>query len=443
MDLTGLIGTFGSVGLTLLAFIVALSVIVAIHEYGHYIVGRWCGIHADVFSLGFGPVLVSRRDTRGTLWQVAALPFGGYVKFRGDANAASVGSDGTAQTMTPHDRRSTMLGAPLWARALTIAAGPVFNFILSAFVFAGIFLTAGQPAEPVRIASLTPLPVEHELQAGDEIVSIGGVPVASAADVGAAADTLTVSPLVDYRVLRDGAETVVQGPFPLLPLAAGIALESAAADAGLRPGDVVTRVDGAPIVAFRDLVVAVGAAEGAPLALTIWRDEETFETVLSPRATDERLPGGGFESNYRIGLQGGLFFEAARDGMPVGEALSRSVAQVWLIITASLDGLWNIITGAISTCNLTGPVGIAQTSGAMAAQGADSFIWFIAVLSTAVGLLNLLPIPVLDGGHLVFIGYEAVTRRPPSDRVLNVLMAAGLAVILGLMLLGLSSDFFC
>ncbi|MGR3490570.1 MAG: RIP metalloprotease RseP [Shimia sp.] len=441
MDLTGLIGTFGSVGLTLVAFIVALSVIVAIHEYGHYIVGRWCGIHADVFSLGFGPVLFSRTDKRGTLWQVAALPFGGYVKFRGDANAASVGADHTA--VPAHDRRTTMLGAPLWARALTIAAGPVFNFILSAIVFAGIFLTAGTPAEPVRIADLTPLPVEHQLEPGDEIISIEGEAITSAADLSAVTEMIPVAPLLDYRVRRGDDEVTVPGPYPLPPLAAGIALESAAADAGLQPGDVVVAADGVPMVAFSDLVAAVGAADGAPLALTIWRQGETFETTLTPRATDERQPGGGFVTNYRIGLQGGIFFEADRDGMPVGEALSRSIAQVWLIITASLDGLWNIITGAISTCNLTGPVGIAQTSGAMAAQGADSFIWFIAVLSTAVGLLNLLPIPILDGGHLVFIGYEAVARKPPSDRVLNVLMAAGLAVILGMMLLGLSSDFFC
>ena len=130
MEIAQLLPQFGNVAFTIIAFVVALSIIVAIHEYGHYIVGRWCGIHAEVFSLGFGPVLFSRTDRRGTRWQVAALPFGGFVKFLGDANSASVGSVEIADS----DKRRTMLGAPLWARALTVVAGPVFNFILSLLV---------------------------------------------------------------------------------------------------------------------------------------------------------------------------------------------------------------------------------------------------------------------------------------------------------------------
>ena len=126
------------------AFVVALSIIVAIHEYGHYIVGRWSGIHADVFSIGMGPVLVSRTDRRGTVWQIAAIPFGGYVKFRGDSTAASAPDRATLQTMQPDDLRSTLEGAPLWARAATVAAGPVFNFVFSILLFAGIFISQGQ-----------------------------------------------------------------------------------------------------------------------------------------------------------------------------------------------------------------------------------------------------------------------------------------------------------
>jgi len=136
LDLTQILPQFGGVAFTLVAFVVALSIIVAIHEYGHYIVGRWTGIHAEVFSLGFGPVLFARRDRRGTVWQIAALPFGGFVKFLGDANAASVGG----REVSAADRRRTMLGAPLWARAATVAAGPVFNFALSFVMFAAILM---------------------------------------------------------------------------------------------------------------------------------------------------------------------------------------------------------------------------------------------------------------------------------------------------------------
>ena len=172
MDLASLISEFGGIAYTLLAFVVALSVIVAIHEYGHYIVGRWSGIHAEVFSLGFGPVLYSRVDRRGTKWQIAALPFGGYVKFLGDANAASVGSaEGEAAPA-----RNTMAGAPLWARSATVAAGPFFNFALSILIFAGVILWDGKAADPLTIAELPSLPpqMQQGLQDGDSLIEING-----------------------------------------------------------------------------------------------------------------------------------------------------------------------------------------------------------------------------------------------------------------------------
>ncbi len=160
MDITTLIPQFGGLIWTIAAFVLALSVIVAIHEYGHYIVGRWSGIHADVFSIGFGPVLYSRVDKRGTRWQFAALPFGGYVKFAGDANAAS-GKDEDAMAEIEDDPvklRATMHGAPLWARAATVAAGPVFNFVLSIFVFAAVVLTDGVSRDPLTVGEMRPLP---------------------------------------------------------------------------------------------------------------------------------------------------------------------------------------------------------------------------------------------------------------------------------------------
>ena len=154
MDIIGLIPSFGGVFFTVIAFIIALSVIVAIHEYGHYIVGRWCGIHAEVFSLGFGPVLYSRTDKRGTVWQIAALPFGGYVKFLGDADAAS-GKDGeTISKLSDADRARTMHGAALWRRAATVAAGPVFNFILSIGIFAAVIFVQGTATERPTIGEL-------------------------------------------------------------------------------------------------------------------------------------------------------------------------------------------------------------------------------------------------------------------------------------------------
>ncbi len=445
MDAISFIPQFGGFAWTLVAFVVALSIIVFVHEYGHYIVGRWSGIHAEVFSLGFGPILFSRVDRRGTRWQIAALPFGGYVKFLGDSNAASAKADDSVMAeLTPEQRRATMHGAPLWARAATVAAGPAFNFAMSIVVFAGFFLWMGVPVDRPVVGTLQPTPFAGaSLEAGDTITALNGTATPDFETFGSVADSLPPAPSVDYTVLRDGAERVVAGPFPLMPMASFVQPQSAAAAAGLEPGDVILSVDGQGIDSFRQLRDIVGASEGKPLDLTVWRGGETFDATLTPKRMDLPLADGGFETRWLIGLSGGLVFEPeVRVPGPL-ESLDLAVGATWNIATTSLSALWHVVTGAISTCNLQGPIGIAETSGHAASAGLSNFIWFIAMLSTAVGLMNLFPVPVLDGGHLVFHIYEATTGRPPSDRVLRVLMAAGAAAILGLMLFALSNDIFC
>ena len=165
--------------------------------------------------------------------------------------------------------------------------------------------------------------------------------------------------------------------------------------------------------------------------------------MLEPRRVDEPQPDGGFETQWRIGIAGALAFDPATERLGPVEAVQRGAVQVWDIIEGSMSGLYHMITGAISSCNMSGPIGIAEVSGAMASQGAESFIWFIAVLSAAVGFLNLFPIPVLDGGHLTFYAYEAVTGKPPSDAVLRIMMTVGLTLVLGLMLFALANDILC
>lgn len=449
MDIFSLIPQFGSLIWTIAAFVLALSVIVAIHEYGHYIVGRWSGIHADVFSIGFGPVLYSRVDKRGTKWQFAALPFGGYVKFAGDADAAS-GKDADAMAEAEDDPaklRATMHGAPLWARTATVAAGPVFNFALSIAVFSVVMLSSGVSKDPLTVGEMRPIPVETDgLRANDEIISINGGLLPSSEDNEIYRDFIAAlpnDPVLTYEVRRDGSVVEVEGPNLFPPLVNGLSPQSAAIRAGIELGDVVVAVDGTPIFAFDELKDAVEGGNGATLDLTLWRDGKTLEVALTPKRVDEPQSEGGFETQWRIGIAGGLAFEPATEAPGVGQAIGSGVQQTWRIIEGSISGLTHMITGTISTCNLSGPIGIAQTSGAMASQGAQSFIWFIAVLSTAVGLLNLFPVPALDGGHLVFYAYEAVSGKPPSDKALRVLMAFGLATVLSLMLFALGNDIFC
>jgi regulator of sigma E protease len=446
MDAT-LIPQFGGLIWTVLAFVVALSVIVAIHEYGHYIVGRWCGIKADVFSIGFGPILFSRMDRHGTRWQFAALPLGGYVKFRGDANAASVGEDGTVAEMTEAERAQTMTGASLWRRSATVAAGPVANFILSIAVFAGFLMATGRALDAPVVGAVAEFPAEVQtLAEGDVVRAVGGEPVASISELVETAATLDPAPTVPYEVERDGELVTVDAILPMPARVEVVQPRSAAWDIGLRPGDLIRAVDGAAIHSFGELQAAVTAAEGAPLTLDVWRagagGGEALEFTLVPRRMD--LPTeDGFETRYLIGITGAMFFDPVTERPGPLAALGYGVDQTIFIVRQSLSALAHIVTGAISTCNLSGPIGIAEVSGAAASQGIGNFIWFIAVLSTAVGMLNLFPIPVLDGGHLVFHAYEAVRGRAPSDKAVRVLMTVGIALMGALMLFALFNDLTC
>lgn len=443
MDILGMIPSAGGLIGTLAAFVLALSVIVAIHEYGHYIVGRWCGIHAEVFSLGFGPVIYARVDRHGTKWQVAALPFGGFVKFLGDADAAS-GKDGeTISSLSEAELKRTMHGADLWRRSATVAAGPIFNFILSILVFAAIFLFSGTTSDDALIGEVKPNPGNEEVfEAGDLILSVGGVETPDLASFYEVARETPPSETIDYVVERNGKAVELQSVYPFPPVLDSLQPQSAAMDAGLAAGDVITSVDGQAVWSLTQVQELVQAGAGAEVELGVWREGETMTLQLTPRQRD--LPvDGGFETRWLIGFSGGAFFEPPRITLGLTDAAWGGVRQTWFVASSSLSGLWHMVTGAISSCNIQGPIGIAQTSGDMASQGAQSFIWFIAVLSTAVGLLNLFPIPVLDGGHLVFHAYEAVSGRPPNDRVLNVMMTTGLVLLLSLMLFALSNDLFC
>ena len=421
------------------AFVVALSIIVAIHEYGHYIMGRWCGIHAEVFSLGFGPVIFRRTDKRGTVWQIAALPLGGFVRFMGDANAASVGSDGT---VADADLRRTMMGAPLWARTATVAAGPVFNFVLAIAIFAGSIMYQGRSADPLTFGEMRPLPpsFSSDLRAGDVMIAVEGVRFDEVESTVSITDQLPLIERMSYTVSRDGDIIDVEGPYYFPTAVLSVSPRSAADDADIKINDVITAIDGAPVFAFSQVQELVLAADGAPLEFEVWRDGETLQKTIAPRRVDIPTAEGGFETRWLIGISGTIFFEERTVAIGPWEATQMGARGLWNTVTTSLSAMQHILFGQISTCNLSGPVGIAETSGSMAEQGAQSFIWFIGALSAAVGLINLFPIPVLDGGHLVFYAYEAVTRRKPSERAVQVFMFVGLGLILSLMTFTILND---
>ncbi len=445
MELASFLPQFGNTILTLIAFVVALSIIVGVHEYGHYIVGRWSGIKAETFSIGFGPVLWSRYDKRGTKWQLAAIPFGGFVKFLGDANAASGEDTDAMEAMPESELRHTMHGAPLWARSATVAAGPVFNFIFSMVVFVGLLLSVGVASNPPSIAKLFALPgAASELQEGDQIVAIDGkaYPQEPSRDY---FDALPATPTLNYTVERGGDRLNVTGP-QYAPARIGMVQpRSAGEEAGLLEGDVILTANGEAIERFRELIGVVGGADGAPVELTVWRDgaAEELEFTIQPRLSDLPTADNGFEKRWLIGISSSTFFEPVLETPPVGEAIGRAAEQTFGIVTRSMSGLYNMITGKIDRCNMSGAIGIARASKDQADRGLAEFIGFLGLLSTAVGFLNLLPIPMLDGGHLMFYGYEAVARRKPNEKAMNVMMTIGLVFVLSVMLFGLSNDIFC
>ena len=427
------------------ALLVVIVIIVTVHEFGHYIVGRLCGIHAEVFSLGFGPLLWSRIDKRGTRWQIAAVPLGGYVRFLGDADAAS--RPGVISGLSAAEKRHTMQGAPLWARTATVLAGPAFNVALTLLVFFGLILSSGIGNDSTVIGSLRSLPPnlsmgENPLQVGDRVLALDGTPTPDFATLATQAKTLKDRASVTYVVERTGETLTFQGPNPVPALVQSVALNSAAEDAGLQVGDLFLKVAGQDIAGFDQMPPLVEASQGQPVALTIQRGDQVLDLTLTPRRADLPDMQGGFTTRWLIGVSGGLMFEPTRRSAGIFEAAKLSVQQSWMMAKTNLNGIAQIVAGSISTCNLSGPVGMAKVASAAATAGVEAFIGTLALMSLAIGLANLLPIPILDGGHLVFHVYEAIFRRPPNNRVMQVLMTAGLAILLSLMLFAFSNDLF-
>lgn len=260
--MSSLISGAGDTAWTVLFFVIALAIIVAVHEYGHYIVGRWSGIHAEVFSLGFGPVIYSRVDKRGTRWQLALLPFGGYVKFLGDKNAASAPDQAALADLTAEERRHTMTGAPLWARAATVAAGPIFNFILAIVVYMGMITYSGVATDLPVVGQVISSPYQQPtLEAGDRVLAINGVETPDLATYMKVASETPPAPEVTYRVQRGDQQMDVKGLHPLPAIVGSVHPQNAAMAAGMQPGDFILSAGGQEVTAFSQLpAIEIGRA---------------------------------------------------------------------------------------------------------------------------------------------------------------------------------------
>ena len=445
MEYTVFFPQFSNLVITVLAFVLCLSIIVFVHEFGHYFVGKLSGIHAEVFSIGFGPVLISKYDNQGTKWQIAAFPLGGYVKFLGDKNSASAPDPKTDFDDDKSFLRKSMHGAPLWARFITVAAGPIFNFIFSGVIFFLIFMNQGTTRFPITVEEPFDAPYNQNFEGGDIVRSVNGVPVETdLSELVSFFGNSFSNEFLTYVVERNGRllelNNIVQNP----PRISQVLPKSSAIKAGLKKGDFILSINSEKITNFKQIKKAVEASEGNILSVEYLRKGLIYETDLKPLIVDVPTDTGGFGRIYRVGIVSDYFpFKPAITNQSIFRSFVNSIESIYLIMEGSIKGLYHILFGNISTCNLSGPISIAETSGQMVKQGSSNFFWFIAVLSTAIGMINLFPIPVLDGGHLMFFTVEAILGKKPNQNIVNTFMTIGFVLLVGLMLFSLFNDFLC
>jgi regulator of sigma E protease len=354
--------TFGYI----LPFVVVLSVIVFVHEYGHFIVGRWCGVDVKTFSIGFGREIFGFTDRHGTRWRFAWIPLGGYVKFAGDADEVSQPDFAANAGMSEQERQRTFPAKSVWRRAAVVVAGPVANFIFAILVFGALLYVNGRQVLTPRV----------------EAVTAGG----------------------------------------------------AAERAGIRPGDLVLSVDNVEVPGFADLQRLVSTRAGEPLKLVIERGREIKEFELVPDLRVIPSPLGA----QRVGMIGIQAASKPEDWRKQEFGLVESVVagaqETWFVVVRTGDYLGKLISGRESTDQLSGPIRIAQASGYVASNsGITGLVTLAAILSVSIGLINLVPIPMLDGGHLLFYAVEALRGRPLSEKAQEMGFRIGLAVVLMLM----------
>ena len=352
-------------------FLFVLTLVVFFHELGHFAVGRWCGVKVEAFSLGFGPELLHWIDRRGTRWRLAALPLGGYVKFYGDANAASAADDAAQAAMSDRDRSLTLNGQAVWKRAAIVAAGPVANFILAIVLFTGLFFVNGR-----------------------EILSphVGKV--------------------------REG---------------------SAAAAAGFQPNDMILTIDGRSIKSFEEMQRAVQTSAG-PVTFVVKRGESDVTITAQPRREVLKTRFG--DTTVAV-----LGVEAAnteaswhKENYGFANALTMGAKETWFVISTTGNYLRGVVLGRESADQISGPIRIAEVSGEMAKLGMSALLNLAAILSVSIGLLNLVPIPLLDGGHLLYFAFEAVRGRALGERTQQFGFRVGLTFVAGLTIFAAYND---
>lgn len=445
---------------TLFGFLLILTVIVFIHEMGHFLVARWCGVTVKTFSIGFGRELWGRTDRYGTHWRIAAIPLGGYVKFIDDANAASAGSADALKDMSQAERTGAFQLKPIWQRAAVVAAGPLANFLLAIVVYSALNTTYGVRLPPPVIDGVVvgkPAAVAG-IKQGDRVLSIGGTDVETFDDITNFV-SLNGGRELDMVIDRNGAKLLISLIPDVvniendldLPMKIGdigvrrhqaarvgaISPGMPAEGAGLKLGDLIVAVDGQAVNGFESLGEKIGVSAGKEVRLSIERDRAPIEIAVTPVPRPAPDGPGKTKDVGRIGI-------APEPLQPQDVGLVKSVqlgtVETWSNITQTLKGLGEIFAGRQSADQIGGPILMAEVTGKAMDSGVEYVLRLLAYFSVSIGLLNLFPIPVLDGGHLVFYAIEAVRRRPLPPAVQDMAFRVGFAVLLTLIVFANYND---
>jgi regulator of sigma E protease len=442
--------------LVVVRFVIVIGILILVHELGHFFVARWTGVGVERFSIGFGPVLLRWRG-KETEYVLSAIPMGGYVKMVGEENPLEGGGGPVT------DSGKAFALKPLWARFLIVFAGPAMNLVLAAVIFAVVLGTLGRavwPATVGKVADGSPAATAG-LRTGDTIVALDGRPVAYWEDLDRALAGSAGRPL-ELRVRQDGADRTITvtprlrsvpdpvfrepreswdigaGP-QLLPMITSVGPRSPAERAGLKPGDVVRSVAGQPLYTHEDLLEAIRTRPGQSFTLTIERDGQPLTVTVTPEPVKERLPTGEEATVGKI--QAGLAPKAVRFE-PYGPltAAWQGTVKTWEMTVLTAKGLWKLVSRQIDLSNIGGPIQIATETTRQANDGLVSVAVFVALISVNLGVLNLLPIPMLDGGHLLFFVIEAVLGRPLSLRKREVAQQVGFVLLMVIMFFALYND---
>jgi len=439
---------------TTFAFVVAIALLIAVHEYGHFSVARRLGIKVEKFSIGFGPALLSWRSRDGeVLYVIAAIPLGGYVKMLGE-NPDEQGQEGQ-QLLSESDKLRAFNRQPVWKRAAVAAAGPAYNFIFAIFAYM-LVAWLGQSVLPPTVGYVAPASIAEQagLQSGDRILKVEGRDVHSWQQMeerlkGYVGDSATVNVNRDERdislhmqlpaqekdaLLIDVADQVL-GFNPGLVVSIEEIMDSSAAQrAGLQKGDVIKQINGIAIGNVNQFITQVQQRAGEDVTLVVKRDRTMLSLTVIPVADSDQKGRLG----VRLASQSLHGTELYRMG--VFEGVQYGFVRTWEMTALTLGVFAKMVTSAISPDNLGGPIAIAQLAGKTAELGLVYFVSFLALISVNLGVLNLLPIPILDGGLLVYLGLEKLRGKPLSPRFLEMTQVVGLALIITLMVFAFYND---